>query len=281
MKCLNLGCGRRFHRDWTNVDFSSVDQGVITYDLSTGIPFPDNSFDLVYHSHLLEHLPGAIAPHFIKECYRVLRSPGILRIVVPDLEQIARTYLTALEMASSGQPEWDANYNWILLEMYDQVARNQSGGEMVNYLSRHDLPNQEFILQRWGIEAETMIQLLHQQVNSQPLPRLYARLVTRFRRFYKLLRNSSDRRNLFLKLVLGQEYQALEIGRFRLSGEVHYWMYDRYSLKRLLNQCGFTDITLQTATASLTPDWSKWNLDTEPDGTIYKPDSLFMEGVKL
>jgi hypothetical protein len=40
MRALNLGCGDRFHRDWENVDFASVDPSVKPYDLRKGICFP-------------------------------------------------------------------------------------------------------------------------------------------------------------------------------------------------------------------------------------------------
>lgn len=73
---------------------------------------------------------------------------------------------------------------------------------------------------------------------------------------------------------------ALGIGRFRLDGEVHQWMYDRFSLARLLQEAGFIDPTICTASDSQIPDWSSFHLDTIPDGTIIKPDLLFIEARK-
>jgi hypothetical protein len=49
---------------------------------------------------------------------------------------------------------------------------------------------------------------------------------------------------------------------------------------RLLEDCGFQQIVRRTATESYIPDWPEFNLDTEPDGSVYKPDSLFMEAIK-
>jgi len=240
MNYLNLGCGHRFHPAWTNIDFVSTGTGVIAHNLTQGIPFPDASFDVVYHSHLLEHLPKTAAESFLRECYRVLRPQGVLRVVVPDLEQIASTYLTALEQASYSQ-EWACNYEWIVLEMYDQTVRNKSGGEMVTYLLRKHLDNENFILERWGIEAKKLIASRHQQPQPTPLPEnKIKRLV---KQLYRFVCYSSYRRELLIKSLLGEEYNALQVGRFRQNGEVHQWMYDRYSLALLLEKCSLKNIT--------------------------------------
>ena len=157
MKYLNLGCGSRYHPNWTNIDFTSTNESIIAHNLNRGIPFPDDAFDVVYHSHVLEHFSKTSATNFLQECYRVLRPQGVLRVAVPDLEQIARTYLVALEKAVSGYQEWANNYEWILLEMYDQTVRNKPGGEMAAYLCQDNLVNEQFILDRCGVEVKNLI----------------------------------------------------------------------------------------------------------------------------
>ncbi len=67
------------------------------------------------------------AANFIGECYRILKPNGIIRVAVPDLEAIAKEYLHALENAKSGTLEDIQNYDWILLELYDQVIRSRPG----------------------------------------------------------------------------------------------------------------------------------------------------------
>jgi len=284
MNYINLGCGRRFHSVWTNLDFVSTDADVIAYDITQGIPFADVSFDVVYHSHLLEHLSRQQAEFLLRECYRVLRPKSVLRVVVPDLEQIARTYLIALEQASSSSQEWAANYEWILLEMYDQTVREHSGGKMAEYLTRQNIPNVEFILNRCGMEAKNLIeagcQQREQREQHQPDQVQDAKLIDLLKQIYRFFRYPNYRRESLLKLLLNKEYTALQIGRFRQSGEVHQWMYDRYSLGLLLEKAGFEAITQRAATESYILDWASFNLDTEPDGTVYKPDSLYMEAIK-
>ncbi len=63
------------------------------HDLARGIPHPSESVDAIYSSHMLEHIVPASAELIIRECYRVLKPGGVLRIVVPDLEASVRAYV--------------------------------------------------------------------------------------------------------------------------------------------------------------------------------------------
>ncbi|HWN97234.1 MAG TPA: methyltransferase type 11, partial [Methylomirabilota bacterium] len=58
------------------------------------------------------------------------------------------------------------------------------------------------------------------------------------------------------------------------------WMYDRFSLGRLLRKAGLVDIVVRGAGDSYLPDWASYSLDVEEDGSVVKPDSLFLEGRK-
>ena len=271
---LNLGCGNRFHPDWINIDIVSTHPSVIAHDLSKGIPLADNSCQVVYHSHVLEHIRQVDAKLFISDCYRVLNPGGIIRVAVPDLEQIAQIYLTKLEEVLAGKITSRADYEWMLLEMYDQTVREQSGGQMCSYLRQSHLPNEAFVYQRIGEEGRNLIELLRQpppgrQIILRNLPRYLPRLLNKIRD------------NWIVPLLLGKEgTKALKIGQFRLSGEVHQWMYDRYSLAQLLISAGFQKPIQQSATNSLIDNWTSFNLDTNPEGTINKLDSLYMESIK-
>lgn len=248
-KLLNLGCGSRHHKSWTNVDFVSNDSSVKEFNLLNGIPFEDESFHCVYHSHLLEHFPKSEAKPFINECKRVLKKDGILRIVVPDLEQIVRHYLFNLEKAVEGDESAQDKYNWIILELFDQMVRNYNGGEMLKYWRSNPMPAEDFVIERLGSEVKNYLDVVRSQSGNN-----------KFRDYSDLT--------------------AEEIGIFRLSGEIHQWMYDRFSLSQLLKLSGFTEIKTVKADESLIPQFNKYCLDIEDDGSVRKPDSLFMEAIK-
>ncbi len=56
------------------------------HNLIYGIPFKNNSVQNIFSSHFLEHLTEKQAIGLLKECERVLKSGGIIRIVVPSLD---------------------------------------------------------------------------------------------------------------------------------------------------------------------------------------------------
>jgi predicted SAM-dependent methyltransferase len=267
MKLLNLGCGTRYHSAWTNIDFISSGPDVIAHNLRKGIPFDDETFDVVYHSNVIEHFSKEEAPAFIKECYRVLKSNGVLRIAYPDLESLIYQYVKILKDLKSGNTQYTDDYDWIMLELLDQSVRNYSGGEMLKYFVREKIPNEQFVVARCGTEAKHLID--------------YGRKM-----YFERMDNHMGGGGVISKIkrclskMLGEYYLAYKIGRFRLGGEIHQWLYDSYSITRLLDSIGFKKIVERDAFTSYVENWSNYHLDTEPDGSICKPDSAYIEAIK-
>jgi SAM-dependent methyltransferase len=253
------------------------------YNLLKGIPFKDDTFDIVYHSNVIEHFSKEEAPKFLKECYRVLKSNGIIRIAFPDLEQIVSHYMRLLNELKKGNLQYEADYDWIMLELYDQTVRNISGGEMVKYFVRESIPNENFVLERCGTEVKNLIKYGKERLNGITPPHgntiltqnhsIIDALKIMRRKILKLIRNSGEK-------IFGKNYVAFTIGKFRLGGEIHQWMYDTYSLGRLLKIIGFKNIVTRDAFTSYYEGWKSFNLDTEEDGSIYKPDSNYIEAIK-
>ena len=267
---LNLGCGERFHPDWINIDLTSGRSGVIAHDLERGIPFQSKSADAVYLAAVFEHIRRNDAANFLREIYRVLKPGGIVRVGVPDLEKICRIYLEKLEAAANGDKQAVHDYDWIVLEMLDQMVRETSGGSMLSYLKRNQLPNEQFVVDRIGDEGRKLIDQIRRQ---QP-----AAKKSFSQRVRAIARGTRDG---LRTIVAGRKAaRAFTIGRFRLSGEVHHWMYDRFSLARELTAAGFSEPTVRSASESVIPDWNRYCLDVQSDGTINKPDLFFMEAIK-
>ena len=260
LRMLNLGCGRRFHPSWENVDIAPQDPSVRQADVSSGIPYPDQHFDAVYHSHMIEHIRPADVPRFLRECRRVLKPGGILRLATPDLERLCAAYLEKLRALD------DADHEWLVIEMLDQTVREHSGGTMLEYLRRRPLRNESFVLERIGEEGRELLASIRNGA-STPAPRPAARVGLRQR-----IKDALVRRWYGADALV-----AMQIGRFRLSGEVHQWLYDRLSLTRVLTAAGFSDAMVLAAGNSAIAGWSGYFLEVTQAGHTIKPDSIFME----
>tara|TARA_B110000438_G_C15765142_1_gene629206 strand:+ start:756 stop:1418 length:663 start_codon:yes stop_codon:yes gene_type:complete len=125
-RCINIGCGTHTVKGWINYDFNKfifftklkplifilkrldfIPKGykvfidkVINEDIrycNAGkyIPEQDNSVNILYSSHMLEHLDDLETKAFLSESIRVLVDGGLIRIVVPDFEKIVQDYLVS------------------------------------------------------------------------------------------------------------------------------------------------------------------------------------------
>lgn len=244
-RLLNLGCGRHFHPDWLNIDISPTHPAVYDMDLRKFWPLPSDFFDMVYHSHVLEHMSQNEGARFLHQCFTVLKPGGLIRIAVPDLERIARQYLATLDEATQGVEGAEDRYTWMLLELVDQTSRHHSGGAMAEFFKQSPLPEKDFVLSRIGREGQQLMAAMA----GQP-PRVE------------------------------EESDPANVGAFRLGGEVHRWMYDAFSLGKAFETAGFEKIRLMEATESAWPNFTAFELDADTNGTTRKPDSLFMEAKK-
>lgn len=273
MRLLNVGCGSTFHPAWVNIDIASSSPEVREYDIRKNLPYPDAEFDACYSSHVLEHFQQDEARKLLTECYRILKCKGIIRVVVPDLEAITRKYLSTLEKVNSGIKEAEPDYDWMMLELYDQTVRSVGGGKMKDFLLNPSINNKDFVRYRIGAEAEKFWEIQAHQKSMRE--RIMAKSPAWFLQKLRIIIAK-----YLVALVAGNEAKkSFEEGIFRNSGEIHLWMYDRYSLKRLLEQVGFIDVRVCRADDSRIPDFNSYGLDMI-EGKIRKPDSLFMEAMK-
>lgn len=121
---INIGCGQTPTRGWRNFDnsislrlskfpllvdllmkFGFLNKAQYQFiqfarmnDIEYGdskkrLPISDAEVDVIYTSHMLEHLDRSEAAAFVKEAGRLLRSGGIIRVVVPDIKKAVDKYI--------------------------------------------------------------------------------------------------------------------------------------------------------------------------------------------
>ena len=70
-------------------------------DLNKPWGFASQTVDIVYASHLFEHLTHRAATLFLTESYRTLKPEGVVRIAVPDLYKTAKNIFLNTIMAKA------------------------------------------------------------------------------------------------------------------------------------------------------------------------------------
>ncbi len=170
MVILNLGCGDKVsnNTDIVNIDFSpklriknkpiiniiskliidktryekiqNLPDNVLAHDLRKGIPFADRSVDAVYHGHMLEHADRDTAPRFLRENRRVTKAGGTIRIVVPDLECLARSYIAHIETCVRNEESVPSHDRYVA-DILEQCVRKESYGSSQQSAIRRRLEN--------------------------------------------------------------------------------------------------------------------------------------------
>jgi predicted SAM-dependent methyltransferase len=94
-------------RNWCGEENSYIDRlknySFVHHNLEYQLPFPAESVDYLFSSHVLEHFYRDSAERVVGEIYRVLKKGGLCRFCVPDLQH-------AFELYREGQRERSLSY---------------------------------------------------------------------------------------------------------------------------------------------------------------------------
>jgi predicted SAM-dependent methyltransferase len=94
-KKLHIGCGDHLLEGWLNCDLNwEIMHGVQIFPLDATKPFPFASsiFDVVFSEHMIEHIPYPAGCAMLRECFRVLKPKGTIRVATPDLFFLINLY---------------------------------------------------------------------------------------------------------------------------------------------------------------------------------------------
>ena len=114
---LHLGCGTKKIKGYVNVDIREEVQPDLVDDISILSSVDNDSVSLIYVCHVLEHFGRHQYKKVIKRWYDVLNKGGILRISVPDFEQVVEHYNENKDMSKImgflyGGQTYNENYHY-------------------------------------------------------------------------------------------------------------------------------------------------------------------------
>jgi SAM-dependent methyltransferase len=89
---LHLGCGTKYLTGFLNIDANPFARIDLWLDARNGLPFPSNSADSIYSTHMFEHFYDDELRGLLGECLRVLKPGAGIRLVVPNLTSAIAAY---------------------------------------------------------------------------------------------------------------------------------------------------------------------------------------------
>ena len=89
---LHLGAQHNLLQGWLNSDLYPYRRDVIHLDATKLFPFDHCVFDYVFSEHMIEHITYPEGLNMLKECHRILKPGGKIRIATPDLLFLVKLY---------------------------------------------------------------------------------------------------------------------------------------------------------------------------------------------
>jgi predicted SAM-dependent methyltransferase len=87
---LHIGSGRERLEGWINIDAQALPGVDVVADVTKGLDF--SNVEAIFAEHFIEHLPLAMAVHFLRESWRVLGRGGWIRLSTPNLDWVWSTH---------------------------------------------------------------------------------------------------------------------------------------------------------------------------------------------
>jgi predicted SAM-dependent methyltransferase len=166
---LQLGTGANVYAGWLNTDVSDfLRRGDVVYmNASEPFPLPDASFDLVFSEHMIEHLTYTDGQHCLRECGRVLRPGGRIRVATPSIDPLIRLYDAELSDLQRRYIRWS-------LETFVAYADAELPGFVLNNFLRdwgHEFVYDSRTL-RHALETAGFVDVTEHAVGESDDPRL-------------------------------------------------------------------------------------------------------------
>jgi SAM-dependent methyltransferase len=86
---LQIGAGNNRLDGWINSDLEPTSDQIIFINTLEKLPFDDHPVDYVFCEHMIEHINYQGGLFMLRECYRIMKPGGKIRIATPDAEKIA------------------------------------------------------------------------------------------------------------------------------------------------------------------------------------------------
>jgi SAM-dependent methyltransferase len=150
-RCLEIGPGARRIPGFETLNLVGGPQVDYVVNAASKLPFPDGTFEIIYASHVIEHIPWYQLEATLAEWARKLRPGGVLEIWTPDGLKIAKAFVDAEE---TGTDDFAADGWWRFNDRRDpcvwfsgrMFSYGDGTGKLGHYNWHHSVLSERFLV---------------------------------------------------------------------------------------------------------------------------------------
>ncbi len=150
---INLGSGHFKLDGWVNIDLDEQSRPDVLVNLAANLPFSDEVAEFMHTEDFIDQLDLADAARFLHECHRVLKPGGVLRVLTPDVQQLASLYLND---PAKLKALWHDNVE-VPLELDTAAEILNMGMRFAGHTFLYDAETFSALAQRCGFSAERTV----------------------------------------------------------------------------------------------------------------------------
>jgi predicted SAM-dependent methyltransferase len=118
---LQIGAGPNCLPGWLNTDVYVSSLDLIFLDATDRLPFRDCQFDYIFSEHVIEHITYEYGSSLLKECFRILKPNGVVRVATPDIKMLIDLFGETIDAKKRDYVAWFIDRNLPGLKKYRPI----------------------------------------------------------------------------------------------------------------------------------------------------------------
>lgn len=159
IKKLQIGAQGSPMQGWLNVDILPKTNDTAYLDATKTFPINNDTFDYIFAEHMIEHITFDEAQLMLKECFRVLKKDGVIRIATPNLDNIAKL------IEQPNKPEHQEYIKYYVENFYGKDYPNLPALQInkifyaFHHRFIHNFNSLKYILEKAGFSKVTQVEV--------------------------------------------------------------------------------------------------------------------------
>ena len=136
VKKLQIGGGPNVLEGWLNVNIYCGHKGEVIrqayMDATRPFPFADETFQYIFAEHMIEHITYSDADNMIRECARVMKKGGRIRLATPGKSDLVISNADAEKLKDPGSNQSYLAQGKVIIRSKDENATGEAAQALID-----------------------------------------------------------------------------------------------------------------------------------------------------